>query len=109
MFQSLIKNSAVQLFALAAKLGVHRLPVFERVFIVLYAGYKRHFEAGPIERLQELIPQESLVIAVGANVGFFALRFAQWVGVGGEVIAIEPEDRNYETLVATLKREGLSG
>src|ERR1700676_2391588 len=109
MFQSLIKNSAVQLFALAAKLGVHRLPVFERVFLVLYAAYKRHFEAGPIERLQEFIPEGSLVIDVGANVGFFALRFAQWVGVGGEVVAIEREDRNYQALLAALKREGLSG
>jgi hypothetical protein len=94
MFRSLIKNSAVQLFGLAAKLGVHRLPMFERVFLVLYAGYKRHFEAGPIERLQEFIPPGSLVIDVGANVGFFSLRFAQWVGLGGEVIAIEPEARN---------------
>src|SRR5260370_18934326 len=92
MFQSLIKNSAVQLFGLAAKLGVYRLPMFERVFLVLYAGYKRHFEAGPIERLQEFIPNGSLVIDVGANVGFSSPRFAQWVGSGGEVIAIEPEE-----------------
>ncbi len=109
MFQSLIKNSAVQLFALAAKLGIQRLPMFERIFLVLYAGYKRHFEAGPIERLQEFIPEGSLVIDVGANVGFFALRFAQWVGLRGEVVAIEPEDRNYQALIAALKREGLSG
>jgi FkbM family methyltransferase len=109
MFQSLIKNSAVHLFALAAKLGVQRLPMFQRVFLVLYAGYKRHFEAGPIERLQEFVPEGSVVIDVGANVGFFSLRFAQWVGSGGEVIAIEPEDRNYETLVAALKREGVFG
>ncbi|SHK58260.1 methyltransferase, FkbM family [Bradyrhizobium lablabi] len=109
MFQSLIRNSAVHLFGLAAKLGVQRLPLFERVFLALYAGYKRYFEAGPIERLQEFIPTGSLVIDVGANVGFFSLRFAQWVGSGGEVIAIEPEARNYETLAAALKREGLSG
>jgi FkbM family methyltransferase len=109
MFQSLIRNSAVQLFGLAAKLGVHRLPLFDRIFLVLYAGYKRHFEAGPIERLQEFIPTGSVVIDVGANVGFFSLRFARWVGSGGEVISIEPEDRNYETLVAALKRQSPSG
>jgi FkbM family methyltransferase len=108
MFQSLIKNSAVHLFALAAKLGVQRLPIFQRVFLVLYAGYKRHFEAGPIERLQEFVPEGSVVIDVGANVGFFSLRFARWVGSGGEVISIEPEDRNYQTLISALKREGLS-
>jgi FkbM family methyltransferase len=109
MFQNLIRNSAVQLFGLATKLGIRRLPVFTRVFLVLYAGYKRHFEAGPIERLQEFIPKGSVVIDVGANVGFFTFRFARWVGSGGEVISIEPEDRNYETLISALKREDLCG
>jgi FkbM family methyltransferase len=107
MFQNLIRNAAVRLFGLAARLGVHRLPMFERVFLALYAAYKHHFEAGPVKRLQEFVPTGSVVIDVGANVGFFALRFAQWVGAGGEVIAIEPEDRNYQALVAALKREGL--
>jgi FkbM family methyltransferase len=109
MFQSLIRNSAVQLFGLAAKLSVHRLPLFDRIFLVLYAGYKRHFEAGPIERLEEFIPTGSVAIDVGANVGFFSLRFARWVGSGGEVIAIEPEERNYETPVAALKRQSPCG
>src|SRR5260370_18954819 len=108
MFQSLIKNSAVQLFWLAAKLGIQRLPMFERIFLVLYAGYKRHFEAGPIERLQEFIPEGSLVIDVGANVGIFALRFAQWAGVGGEVVAIEPQERNNQASLAAIKLQGPS-
>jgi FkbM family methyltransferase len=50
-----------------------------------------------------------VVIDVGANVGFFSLRFAQWVGGGGEVISIGPEDRNYEILISALKRASLSG
>jgi FkbM family methyltransferase len=107
MFQSLIRNSAVQLFGLVAKLGIHRLPVFDRIFLALYGVYKRHFEAGPIDRLQEFVPNGSLVIDVGANVGFFSLRFARWVGESGEVISIEPEDRNYNTLISALRREGL--
>jgi FkbM family methyltransferase len=109
MLQDFIRDSAVRLFALVAKLGVHRLPMFDRVFRVLYMAYKRHFEAGPIERLQEFVPNGSVVIDVGANVGFFSLRFARWVGGDGEVISIEPEDHNYETLVRTLKRESLFG
>ena len=109
MLQDFIRDSAVRLFALVAKLGVHRLPLFDRVFHVLYMAYKRHFEAGPIDRLQEFVPSGSVVIDVGANVGFFSLRFAQWVGGDGEVISIEPEDHNYETLIRTLKREGLFG
>jgi FkbM family methyltransferase len=106
MFQSLIRNSAVKLFGLVAKLGLHRLPGLNRVFLLFYAVYKQHFEAGPIDRLREFVPSGSLVIDVGANVGFFSVRFAEWVGDGGKVISIEPEDRNYDNLVSALRREG---
>jgi FkbM family methyltransferase len=106
MFQSLIRNSALRLFGLVAKLGLRRLPIFDRIFLMLYEIYKRDFEAGPIERLKEFVPTGSLVIDVGANVGFFSVRFASWVGAGGVLISIEPEDRNYESLVSALGRAG---
>lgn len=107
MFQSLVRNTAVKLFGLVAKLELHHLPVLNRVFLVLYAVYKQYFEAGPIDRLREFVPSGSLVIDVGANVGFFSLRFAKWVGDRGKVISIEPEDRNYDSLISALKRKGL--
>jgi FkbM family methyltransferase len=93
---------------MVAGLGVHRLPGFDRLFLALYGAYKKHFEAGPIERLREFVPPGSVVIDVGANVGFFALRFADWVGSAGQVIAIEPEQHNYDILTSTLDRAGLS-
>jgi FkbM family methyltransferase len=108
MFQSLVRNFAVQSFGLIAKLGLHRLPFFDRIFLALYEIYKEYFEAGPIDRLREFAPSGSLVVDVGANVGFFSLRFAKWVGDGGRVISIEPEDRNYNSLILALEREGLS-
>ena len=107
MFQSFIRNSAVGLFRLTARLGLDRLPVLDRIFLSFYAMYKQHFEAGPIDRLREFVPSGSTVIDVGANVGFFSLRFAKWVGDGGRVISIEPEDRNYDRLIAALKRADL--
>jgi FkbM family methyltransferase len=109
MLVSFTRNSAVRLFGLTAKLGLHRLPVFKPVFLASYAVYKRYFEAGPVDRLNEFVPSGSLVIDVGANVGFFSLRFARWVGDEGKVIAIEPESDNYDSLVSTLRREGLLG
>jgi FkbM family methyltransferase len=108
MFQTLIRNAAVKLFGLVAKLGIES-PLFDRIFIALYTLYKQHLEAGPIDRLREFVSYGSVVIDVGANVGFFSLRFATWVGDKGEVISIEPEDRNYEKLISMLKRERLLG
>ena len=107
MAQNLIRNLVVRLFGVVARLGVHRIPIFERGFLALYSAYKKHFEAGPIDRLREFAPSGSLVIDVGANVGFFTLRFAKWVGDSGQVLSIEPEDRNYNSLISALKREGL--
>jgi FkbM family methyltransferase len=109
MLSLFIRDAAVKLFGLVAKLGLQRLPLFNRAFLALYAIYKEHFEAGPIDRLEEFVPAGSLVIDVGANVGFFTLRFARWVGDRGKVLAIEPEDRNYASLLAAIEREGFSG
>lgn len=107
MFRSLVRSSSVKLFGLIAELELYRMPVLDRVFLALYAIYKRYFEAGPIDRLREFVPRGSLVVNVGANVGFFSLRFAKWVDDDGEVISIEPENRNYDNLISALKREGL--
>jgi FkbM family methyltransferase len=96
----------VKLFGSVAKLGI-KSQLFDRVFLVLYAVYKQYIEAGPIDRLREFVPEGSIAIDVGANVGFFSRRFATWVGDHGEVILIEPEDRNYDALVSMLKREHL--
>ena len=109
MAQKLIRNLAVRLFGLVARSGVHRIPIFESGFLALYAAYKEYFEAGPIDRLREFVPDGSLAIDVGANVGFFSLRFAEWVGDSGKVISIEPEDRNYDSLISALERKGLLG
>ena len=106
MFENLVRHSAVRLFAWVARLGLHRLPAFDRVFLALYTVYKSRFEAGPIDRLREFAPAGSTVVDVGANVGFFTLRFARWVG-DGEVIAIEPEHKNFQMLIAALERADL--
>ena len=109
MVQNLIRKSAVRLFGIVAGLGIHRLPGFDQLFLALYGAYKKYFEAGPIDRLREFVPPGSVVIDVGANVGFFSLRFADWVGSTGRVIAIEPEQHNYDILASALERAGLSG
>lgn len=107
MLQSYTRDAAVKLFGLIARMGVHRSPLFNRVFLASYNVYKEYVEAGPIDRLKDYVPIGSLVIDVGANVGFFSRRFAKWVGDGGRVISIEPEERNYQSLVSALTREGV--
>lgn len=89
--------------------GLLRFAWGRRLFLALYELYKSTFEAGLIGGLRGYAPPGALVIDVGANVGFFTLRFARWIGPSGRVIAIEPEAANHAELVRRLGAHDLSG
>jgi len=79
-----------------------------RVFVWVYRTYKERLEAGPIHLLRRWVEPGTVVIDVGANIGYFALRFAAWVEDGGKVIALEPEAGNYAELQRAVERCGRS-
>ncbi|QFI75627.1 FkbM family methyltransferase [Bradyrhizobium betae] len=106
MFHRVLRDFAVKLFGLVAQIGFNSR-LFRRVFLAFYSVYKSRLEAGPVDELRRFVPEGSVVIDVGANVGFFSLRFASWVGPRGEVILLEPEDRNFEALQSLVVREGM--
>jgi FkbM family methyltransferase len=97
------------LYGAAAKSGVFDRPRAKRGFEWTYLAYKGLAEAGPIAGLRRLVPEGATVIDVGANIGFFTVRFGRWVGPAGKVIAIEPELRNFTSLSRRIERAGLSG
>lgn len=63
-----------------------------------YDLYKRALEVPGYWQLQKYASRGTTVIDVGANIGFFTLRFADWVGPRGRVIALEPDDENFQWL-----------
>ena len=83
--------------------------VARRGFEGAYEAYKVVLEAGPVHHLRRHATSGSVVVDVGANIGFFTVRFARWVGPGGRVLAIEPEARNIQRLQARLERRELAG
>jgi FkbM family methyltransferase len=72
-----------------------------------YDAYKFRVEAKAVDQLRPWVRPGSHAIDVGANVGFFVRRFADWVGDTGHVIAIEPESANVIRLRKTLARENI--
>jgi len=90
-----------------ARTGVMQQPWARRVFLAVYSAYKTWIESGPVDRLKEFVAPGSAVVDVGANVGFFTLKFARWVGRQGRVIAIEPDELNFTTLAAKIAAAGL--
>ena len=88
--------------------GVLRTTWGRTLFEAVYLRYKDHIEAGPVDLLQSYIKPGTFVIDVGANVGFFTLKFGRWISAGGKVIAIEPERINYLRLQRAVAVAGLA-
>jgi FkbM family methyltransferase len=102
-------QSFLSLYERASKTRLLDNALGRRAFESAYLGYKLLIEAGPVAQLQSVVAPGSTVIDVGANIGFFALRFGRWVGPEGRVIAIEPERRNMAALRRRVQAARLNG
>lgn len=58
------------------------------------------------ETLRRFIAAGMTVVDVGANVGWYTLLSAQLVGPRGRVLSIEPEPRNFQSLVDSVTLNG---
>jgi FkbM family methyltransferase len=105
--KTILQHAGLTAYGAVARTGIMKQPRARRLFLALYSAYKTWIEAGPVDRLKELVTPGSTVVDVGANVGFFTLKFASWVGERGQVIAIEPDVENFETLAAKIDAAGL--
>lgn len=105
--RSRIQGGLISAFGRVQSSAALRHPAGRRSFEALYGTYKVLIEAGPVRHLRAYTPIGSLVIDVGANIGFFTVRFARWVGPSGSVVAVEPEDANADRLSERLRRKGL--
>lgn len=105
---SLAQRMLLGLYRRVRGTGLLRTRAGAALFEAAYEIYKAGIEAGPIARLAPLVAPGTLVVDVGANVGFFTRRFARWVGPAGRVLALEPEPHNAARLRARIAREGLA-
>jgi FkbM family methyltransferase len=56
------------------------------------------FEPRETRVLREFLPQDGVFIDVGANIGYFSILAAKWVGPNGRVFAFEPVTAIYKVL-----------
>ena len=104
--KTILQQAALSVYGTVARTGIMKQPRARRLFLAAYWAYKKWIEAGPVDRLKDLVTPGSTVVDVGANVGFFTLKFARWVGEPGQVIAIEPDVENFEMLAAKVGAAG---
>ncbi len=97
------QNSILFAYRVLLSTGVLSTTWGQRLSDGAYSLYKSFFEPG-IEHLRFLVHPGTSIVDVGANVGFFTLKFAKWVSDGGRVIAIEPESGNLAALIRAISR-----
>jgi FkbM family methyltransferase len=102
-----LQRILLALYSLVSRTGLLSTRVGRRAFAFAYDLYKSRWEAAEIMALKRFVSPGTVIIDVGANIGFFTRRFAEWVRPGGIVIAIEPEARNFASLTAMISRRGL--
>src|ERR1041385_3696722 len=105
--KKLVQNTLLGMYRVVNASGALRTRAGRRVFEWGYHGYKRILEAGDIQALTQWIKPGTLVIDVGANIGFFTKYFARRVSEGGKVLAIEPEQNNFKRLTEMLRKSRL--
>ncbi|MEK6208836.1 MAG: FkbM family methyltransferase [Pseudomonadota bacterium] len=103
-FQGLL----IALYRRTLATGILSTRLGKAAFEFAYLTYKALVEAGKVDLLHAHIVEGGIVIDVGANIGFFTLKFARWVGAAGHVFAIEPEQENFDRLSHRVNRQGFS-
>lgn len=112
MFRAVVKRKVqgvlIASYGYALATGIFSTRLGRAAFEYAYSRYKVLVEAGEVDHLHAYVVDGGTVIDVGANIGFFSLKFASWVGASGRVFAIEPEAENFGRISARVKRGGYS-
>jgi FkbM family methyltransferase len=66
------------------------------------AIFLKVYERSSVKELDRLVPRGSVVLDIGANLGFYSLLLADRVGPDGRVVAFEPTDFAYAKLNENL-------
>ncbi len=104
---SMLQTGLIGLYRLVKATGGLDTAPGRRIFEASYLFYKDRFEAGPIRMLRPYVRPKTIVIDIGANIGYFTRRFAAWVSQGGRVVAVEPESLTFARLQHAVATAGL--
>jgi FkbM family methyltransferase len=100
-----IQDGLLSLYRQARRRGVFATPLGRWFFLRAYWTYKRLWEPD-ITFLRRFVPQDTWIVDIGANVGFFSRQFCGWVSGNGRVLAFEPERENFQALELIARGSG---
>jgi len=96
-------------YGLVNKSGLLDVSIVRRMFIRAYFFYKTHFEdsIAPFLAQYTEVVQGGDIYDVGANIGYTANIFSRYTSGGAQVLAFEPDVRNFEMLNRTIFELGI--
>src|SRR3954471_7912052 len=77
---------------------VRHVPLMAGTYCRLYLLGKRLTDRRELSTLRSLIRPGMVIADIGANVGFYALEMARWVGPEGRILAFEPDPLTFAVL-----------
>jgi FkbM family methyltransferase len=104
----LVQYIAFKLYYVLNKTGFFKFDIFDQVFIKLYFMYKRKIESQSLDFLKRFTKENTTVVDVGANIGYFTIEISKYLDSSSRIIAIEPGLINFSRLqkvVEEKKRE----
>jgi FkbM family methyltransferase len=82
----------------ALKTGNFLFNYFYPAYKFIYFLFKKKQDKHEIKLLKENILKDSVVLDIGANIGFYTRLFSHWVGSTGKIISFEPDVLNFRRL-----------
>ena len=91
--------------------GEHVLALHDRGDVVISRQIREQgiWEPFETELVRRSLAPGGVFLDVGANLGYFTVLGAAWVGDAGRVYAFEPEPRNFRLLQTNLDLNGYAG
>jgi len=87
----------------------HKMLVDPRSATEFAAYYTGDYDTAAIRSVMRLLNPDSIVIDVGANIGFWSIPLAHCLTHGGRLHCFEPVPGNFERLTENIRQNSLDG
>ena len=90
----LIQKIATSIYFIVNEFGLFRFSFVENSFIRIYFIYKSYLENIDLSKIACHIKPNSIIIDVGANLGWFSVNISNYLAKGCSIFAVEPDETN---------------
>lgn len=106
--RDMIQQVLMRSYAIARQSGLWSSVTGGALFYHAYCLYKRLLEREQSRLIRRLARSGSLVVDIGANIGYFTIIMAEAVGDRGAVLAFEPDAQNLRLMRRAVLRSGFT-